>query len=185
IPVRYIDKDKLAFSGQGAVPVIKDSDTVVYDSWAIACYLEDKHPEPRLFPSLGLKEACRFFNLYVDRTLNPAIARVIVPDIFAIVDPADREYFRTTREQRLGTTFEEVVAKRDESRLKLHAVLADLEATIFGQDYFFGLPTYADLCLFGSLKWVTVVSKEPLFDSAPTLRGWWERVQNRIEGAVQ
>ena len=65
------------------------------------------------------------------------------------------------------------------------AVLTDLEATIFGQDYFFGLPAYADLCLFGSLKWVTVVSKEPLFDSAPALRGWWERIQSRIEGAVQ
>ncbi len=180
IPVRYVDKDKIAFSGQGQVPVIKDNGTVVYDSWAIAGYLEDKQPDPKLFPGLGLKEACRFFNLYVDRTLNPAIVRVIVPDIFAIVDPADREYFRTTREQRLGVSFAEVAARRDESRLRLHALLADLEATITGQDYFFGLLTYADLCLFGSLKWVTVVSKEPLFDSAPALRAWWGRIQERL-----
>src|SRR6266581_2706883 len=130
IPVRYVDKDKIAFSGQGQVPVIKDNGTVVYDSWAIAGYLEDKQPDPKLFPGLGLKEACRFFNLYVDRTLNPAIVRVIVPDIFTIVDPADREYFRTTREQRLGVSFAEVAARRDESRLRLHALLADLEATI-------------------------------------------------------
>ena len=82
---------------QGAVPVIKDGDKSVHDSWAIACYLEDKQPDPRLFPGLGLKEACRFFNRYVDYTLNPTIARVIVNDIYAIVDPADREYFRTTR----------------------------------------------------------------------------------------
>ncbi len=180
IPVRYVDKDKIAFSGQGQVPVIKDNGTVVYDSWAIAGYLEDKQPDPKLFPGLGLKEACRFFNLYVDRTLNPAIVRVIVPDIFAIVDPADREYFRTTREQRLGVSFAEVAARRDESRLRLHALLADLEATITGQDYFFGLLTYADLCLFGSLKWVTVVSKEPLFASAPALRAWWGRIQERL-----
>jgi len=180
IPVRYVDKDKIAFSGQGQVPVIKDNGTVVYDSWAIAGYLEDKQPDPKLFPGLGLKEACRFFNLYVDRTLNPAIVRVIVPDIFAIVDPADREYFRTTREQRLGVSFAEVAARRDESRLRLHALLADLEATITGQDYFFGLLTYADLCLFGSLKWVTVVSKEPLFASAPALRACWGRIQERL-----
>lgn len=180
IPVRYVDKDKIAFSGQGAVPVIRENSTAVHDSWAIACYLEDKQPEPRLFPGLGLKEACRFFNLYVDRTLNPAIARVIVTDIYAIVDPADREYFRTTREQRLGAMFAEVAAKRDEARLRLHAVLADLEATLSGQEYLFGLLTYADLCLFGSLQWVTVVSTEPLFDSAPALHGWWERLQKQL-----
>lgn len=180
IPVRYSDKDRIAFSGQGAVPVIRDEGTAVYDSWAIACYLEEKQPEPQIFPGLGLKEACRFFNLYVDRTLNPAIARVIVNDIYAIVDPIDREYFRTTREQRLGTTFEEIAARKDEYRQTLHTTLADLEATLSGQDYFLGVLTYADLCLFGSLQWVTVVSKEPLFETTPALRVWWKRVQEQI-----
>jgi glutathione S-transferase len=180
IPVRYSDKDRIAFSGQGAVPVIRDEGTAVYDSWTIACYLEEKQPEPQIFPGLGLKEACRFFNLYVDRTLNPAIARVIVNDIYAIVDPIDREYFRTTREQRLGTTFEEIAARKDEYRQRLHTTLTDLEATLSGQDYFLGVFTYADLCLFGSLKWVTVVSKAPLFENTPALRVWWRRVQEQI-----
>lgn len=181
VPVRYCDKDKIAFSGQGAVPVLRDEGTAVHDSWAIAVYLEGKQPEPHLFPGPGLKEACRLFNLYVDHTLNPAIARVIVNDIYAIVDPADREYFRTTREQRLGQTFAEVAAKQEEYRRKLRAVLTDLEATVAGQDYCLGLLTYADLCLFGSLKWVTVVSKEPLFDSTPALQVWWERVRARLD----
>jgi glutathione S-transferase len=180
IPVRYSDKDRIAFSGQGAVPVIRDEGTAVYDSWAIACYLEEQQPEPQIFPGLGLKEACRFFNLYVDRTLNPAIARVIVNDIYDIVDPIDREYFRTTREQRLGTTFEEIAARKDEYRQTLRATLTDLEATLSGQDSFLGVFTYADLCLFGSLKWVTVVSKEPLFETTPALRVWWGRVQEQI-----
>jgi glutathione S-transferase len=180
VPVRFTDKDKIAFSGQDRVPVIKDNGTVVYDSWTIARYLEDKQPEPRLFPGLGLKEACRFFNLYVDRTVHPALFPIVVADIFAKVDPADREYFRTSREERFGMTLEAIAARRDQNRPKLHAVLADLEATIAGQDYFFGQLTYADLCLFGSLKWVTVVSTEPLFDTAPALRAWWERMQEQL-----
>ena len=134
IPVRYMDKEKIAFSGQGAVPVLRDNGAAIHDSWAIACYLEDTQPEPRLFPGLGLKEACRFFNRYIDYTLNPAVARVIVNDIDAIVDPIDREYFRTTREQRLGMTFAEVAARQDEFRAKMHEVLADLEATLLDQD---------------------------------------------------
>lgn len=176
IPVRYSDKEKIAFSGQGAVPVLKDDGVAVYDSWTIACYLEDKQPEPRLFPGLGLKEACRFFNRYIDYTINPAVARVIVNNIYAIVDPVDREYFRTTREQRLGMTFAEVAARQDEFRARMYEVLAELEATLLDQDYFFGSLTYADFCLFGSLKWVIVVSQEPLFNATPALRVWWDRM---------
>lgn len=180
VPIRFTDKGKIAFSGQGRVPVIQDNSTVVYDSWTIAGYLEEKQPDPRIFPGLGLKEACCFFNLYVDRTVHPAFFPIVVYDIFTKVDPADREYFRTTREERLGETLEAVAAKREEHRPELRTVLADLEATISGQDYFFGLLTYADLCLFGSLKWVTVVSAEPLFDLAPALRAWWERMQKLL-----
>jgi len=152
VPIRFSDKDKLAFSGQDRVPVIKDGGTVVYDSWTIARYLEDKQPEPRVFPGLGLKEACRFFNLYVDRTVHPACLPVVVSDIFAKVDPADRTYFRTSREARFGLTLEALAAKRAENRPKLQAVLADLDATIAGQDYFLGVLTYADFCLFGTCK---------------------------------
>ena len=180
VPVRFTDKNKIAFSGQDRVPVIKDNSTVVYDSWTIAGYFEERQPDPRIFPGLGLKEACCFFNLYVDRTVHPAFFPVVVADIFAKVDPSDREYFRTSREKRLGATLEAVAAKREESRPRMQTVLADLNAAISGQDYFFGLLTYADLCLFGTLKWVTAVSQEPLFDSAPALRAWWQRMQDRL-----
>jgi glutathione S-transferase len=77
-------------------------------------------------------------------------------------------------------TFAEVAARQNEFRAKMHEVLADLEATLVDQDYFLGLLTYADLCVFGSLKWVTVVGQEPLFGSTPTLRAWWERIQKRL-----
>ena len=40
VPISYHDKDQLAFSGQDRVPVLVDGDTVVTDSWKIACYLE-------------------------------------------------------------------------------------------------------------------------------------------------
>jgi glutathione S-transferase len=180
VPVRFTDKDKIAFSGQDRVPVIKDNGTVVYDSWRIAEYLEGRYPDPQLFPGLGLKEACRFFNLYVDQTVHPALFPIVVADIFAKVDPADREYFRTSREQRLGMTLEAIAAKRDEYCPRLKTVLSELDAILAGQDYFFGLFTYTDLCLFGTLTWATKVSAEPLFDSTPALRAWWERIQNRL-----
>mgnify|MGYP003677549998 CR=1 FL=1 len=48
--VRFGEKAKIEFSGQKLVPVIKDGETVVNDSWAIACYLEDTYADrPSLF----------------------------------------------------------------------------------------------------------------------------------------
>ena len=180
VPVSFTEKPKIAFSGQDRVPVIKDNGTVVYDSWTIAKYLDDKYPDPKIFPGLGLKEACRFFNLYVDQTVNPALIYVVVNDIFAKTDPKDREYFRTSREKRFGMTLEEIAAKRAEYLPRLRTVLADLEATIAGQDYFFGTLTYADFCLFGTFKWATTVSAEPLFEATPALRAWWKRMGEQL-----
>src|SRR5262249_1181225 len=145
VPIRFSDKDKLAFSGQDRVPVIKENGAVVSDSWNIAKYLEEKQPEPKIFPGLGLREACRFFNLYVDRAVHGACFPLVVSDIFAKVDPADRPYFRTSREERLGVTLEAMAAKQAENQPKVEAILAELEATLAGQEYFFGVPTYADL----------------------------------------
>jgi glutathione S-transferase len=180
VPVSFTEKHKIAFSGQDRVPVIKDNGTVVYDSWTIAKYLEDKYPDPKIFPGLGLKEACRFFNLYVDQTVHPALIYLVVNDIFAKVEPKDREYFRTSREKRFGMTLEEIAARRAEYRPRVQAVLADLEATIAGQEYFFGQLTYSDFCLFGTFKWVTAVSEEPFFETTPALRAWWRRMGEQL-----
>jgi glutathione S-transferase len=179
VPIRFCDKDKLAFSSQDRVPVIKDGSTVVSDSWFIAEYFEQIQPEPRLFPGLGLKEACRFFNLYVDRTVHTAVFPVVVADIYTSIDPVDQEYFRKSREERLGMTLEDTVAKRAEYRPRMHPVLGDLNLALTGQEYFFGNLTYADLCLFGTFKWITAVSKEPLFFTTE-FRAWWDRMEHLL-----
>ena len=180
--VRFTEKPKIAFSGQDRVPVIKKDDgSVVFDSWTIACDLEKQQPDPKIFPGLGQKEACRFFNLYVDNTVHPAIAPVILSDIFEKIEPGDRDYFRQSRESRFGATLEDIAAKRDEFRPQLKKVFADLNATIAGQDYFFGVFSYADICLFGTLTWVTRVSDEPLFDKTPGLHAWWERMNEQFK----
>src|SRR5579862_9281290 len=46
IPWRFTETDAIAFSGQGRVPVIRDGDRVVNDSWSIAEYLDETCPMP-------------------------------------------------------------------------------------------------------------------------------------------
>ena len=44
LPWRFTEKETLAFSGQDRMPVIRDGNTVVADSWVIAEYLEEGAP---------------------------------------------------------------------------------------------------------------------------------------------
>ncbi len=63
IPWRFTDKDAIAFSGQGRVPVLVDGEHVVFDSWTIATDLEDAYADrPSLFRGDGGRAVTRFVN---------------------------------------------------------------------------------------------------------------------------
>jgi glutathione S-transferase len=114
IPWRFTEKDVIAFSGQGRVPVLIDGDNTVSDSWAIAGYLEQAYPDrPSLFGGAAGRALARFINGWADAVVLPGIAGLIVADVFAHLHEKDRDYFRTSREQRLGRTLEAVCADRD------------------------------------------------------------------------
>ena len=44
IPWRFTEREAIAFSGQARVPVLRDNERVVHDSWSIAEYLEETSP---------------------------------------------------------------------------------------------------------------------------------------------
>jgi glutathione S-transferase len=70
IPWRFNEKNAIAFSGQDRVPVLRDGDQVVSDSWTIAIYLEDAYPDrPSLFRGDGSRAVTRFVNAWADAVL--------------------------------------------------------------------------------------------------------------------
>jgi glutathione S-transferase len=114
IPWRFSEKDAIAFSGQGRVPVLVDGDKAVADSWTIANYLEDAYPDrPSLFGGAQGRALARFINSWADTALHGAILRIVLTDIHAHVHENDRAYFRQTREQRLGASLEDFCADRE------------------------------------------------------------------------
>ena len=112
----FTEKDTIAFSGQGKVPVLMDGDRCLVDSWVIADYLEVAYSDrPSLFGSSAGRSLTRFVNQWTGEVLHPAIARIIIPDIANMLHPMDREYFQTTREASLGVTFAALAAEREEN----------------------------------------------------------------------
>src|SRR5258708_30236716 len=93
-PVRVSDKEAIAFSNQTKVPILRDGDRVVCDSWAIAEHLEDNHDGPSLFGGAAGRGLARFANGWVDRQIVPAAALPAGTDVVAIAVAPDVAQFR-------------------------------------------------------------------------------------------
>jgi glutathione S-transferase len=177
-PVAMSDKVVIAFSGGKTVPVIKDGETVVRDSWRIAEYLEDKYPErPTLFGGAIGRGVTQTFNLWVDRTVVPAMMPVIVAEVHERVDPADEQYFRGQFEGFLKCTLEEARERAPQALERLKRVLEPLEAALKRQPFVCGAaPAYADYILFSVAQWARVMSPRVIFDTTDALYGWRSRI---------
>ena len=183
-PVAMSDKAAIAFSGGKTVPVIKDGETVVRDSWRIAEHLEDKYPErPTLFGGTIGRGVTQAFNTWVDRALVPAAMPVIVADVHERVDPADDAYFRQQFEGFLKCTLEESRARRPQALERLQRALEPMQAALKRQPFICGAaPAYADYVLFSVFQWMRVTSPQDIFNSSDPLYGWRDRMLGLYDG---
>ena len=173
-PWRFTEADRLAFSGQGMVPVLVDGETVLSDSWRIAEWLEAHHPEPSLFR--GAAATTRFINAWADSVMHPALSRLILLDIHDCLGPKDQAYFRASREARFGQTLEAVQAGRETDVKAFRKVLQPLRITLASQPWLGGeAPGYADYIVLGSLQWARCVSAFRLLAEDDPVFAWRAR----------
>ena len=184
IPWRFNEKNAIAFSGQGRVPVLVDGDRVVSDSWTIATYLEDAYADrPSLFGGDGGRAVTRFVNAWADGVLVGGILRLVIMDIFAHLDERDRAYFRQTREQRLGAALETIGADRETNVLAFRKTLEPIRTVLAAQPYLGGaMPAYADYAVFGCFQWARCISPFPLLLKDDAMWAWRDRLLSAFDG---
>ncbi len=188
IPWRFSDKEKIAHSGQSRVPVLEDGDTVVSDSWAIACYLDDHYPNhPSLFGGKDGQALSRFYYDWVGWTLQTALVRLVLMDIFNHLHPNDKAYFRHSREHRFGMSLEQVSADRDQAVVDFRQkTLVPLRETLQTQAYLGGdRPLYADYIVFGAFQWARAISPFPLLDRDDPIYRWRDTLLDAFDGAAR
>jgi len=184
IPWRFTEKEKIAPTGQGRVPVLVDDGRWIADSWAIATYLEQKYADRRpLFGGAAGRALSRFFNNWADSVLHPGLIRFTLLDIFRHVAERDREYFRRSREERFKTTLESFVADRDQRLEGFRQSLTPLRLTLQAQPFLGGDgPLYADYIVFGAFQWARSISDYAVLAADDPVAAWRTRMLGLFDG---
>ena len=138
------------------VPVIRDGDKVVADSFAIALYLDEAYPDrPTLFGGEGGKAMARFIERWSQLTVHPLSRRRRAAWTSTTGwTPPDQAYFRESRETRFGKRLEEVAAGRDGGLAAFRASLEPLRSMLTYQPFIGG--AVAALCRLHRLRRVPV-----------------------------
>ncbi|MGF1463489.1 MAG: glutathione S-transferase family protein [Maricaulaceae bacterium] len=182
-PWRFSEKDRIAASGQGAVPVLVDGGRTIADSWAIMEYLEDTYPDRPLFDSPQAKAQAWFVKFWTEQVLHPALTKQVIADIFEILHPDDRAYFRESREGRLGMTIEAFAQGASEALPALRQSLTPLRSTLARQPFLAGdSPNYADYIVFGGFQWARVSAPHDVLEAGDVIGDWRERMLDLYDG---
>jgi|ERR1700722_14349830 glutathione S-transferase len=183
IPWRFTDKDVIAFSGQGLVPVLVDSGKTVAGSWAIANHLEETYPErPSLFHGAGGKAFARLMELWSDTVLMPGLMPLTIVDLFNHLHEKDREYFRSSRERKLGISLEQAGAHRLRRVTEFQQSIELLRATVRAQPFLAGNePDYGDYIAFSGFMWARSVSPFKFLQNDDPVALWRSRLLKRFD----
>lgn len=186
VPATYHEKDRIALSGCQTFPVLKDGETWVGDSWKIAEYLEKTYPkDPSLFGSKEGKAYSRFMNHFFNTQIHSKIFMLIAPDIHAILDEGDQDYFYKTRSKRINMPLEDLIPLRDKHLAALKASYAPLKLMLAEGEYFSGpTPLYPDFIAFAAFKWAAKSSPFEILEGEDVLIAWLARMEKFYGGKV-
>ena len=160
VAARYEPKhpDVVALNPKQQVPVLVDGDVAVYDSTQIFEYLEDRYPDPPLYPrDVAGRARCRRLEAAADEIVFPAVWDLIETTFY----PGAKD------EARIGRAKE-----------KLAAEYADLDKELTGRAYLCGDFTVADVATFIMVHAATGLGAAPA-ERHTALRGWLERMHAR------
>tara|TARA_R110002096_G_scaffold436105_1_gene668166 strand:+ start:191481 stop:192161 length:681 start_codon:yes stop_codon:yes gene_type:complete len=182
VPLHFTEiKETLSFADAKTVPILVDGDKVTTDSWEICTYLEDTYPErPSLFQS---RSAARLFTFQLSMPLLVPLFRTIVADIYDVIDDSDKDYFRATREPRIGCTIEEAALDFEASFSTFKTALWPYQQYFSSADFIGGeAPTYQDYALYSTFLWARGTSSKKLLEDDDSIVRWLARMDGLLDG---
>lgn len=184
-PVGFTEVPHIEGGISKIVPVIRDGETLVADSFKIAQYLEQTYPDgPSLFKGEGGVAMARLIERWSQLTIHPYVGSAIMMDIFNIARDDDKAYFRENREGRFGKKLEDIPAGREEQRSAFAKSLEPLRDMLNYQPFIGGqTPLFADYIVFGAFQFGRVVSPFKVLDDDDAVADWFSRCLDLHNGA--
>jgi len=153
--------DVAALNPKCEVPVLVDGDLVVYDSTLILEYLEERHPEPPLFPQeIAARARCRQLEAAADEILFPGVWDLIEESLYP-APPGGRDADRL-----------------EAARARLDACFARLDKELAGREYLCDRFSVADIGGFIMSSAAANLGHPPA-QTHTALHGWLGRVAAR------
>jgi glutathione S-transferase len=152
--------DVVALNPKRQVPVLVDGDVVVYDSTQILEYLEERCPQPPLYPS-GLAERARC------RRLEAAADEILFPQVWQLIDGGF-----------YPSSSPEVAQRLERAQRELAALHVELDKELAGREYLCDRFSVADIGNFIMLSTGATLGAPPA-TSCTHLSAWLGRVGAR------
>ncbi|MFX4220674.1 MAG: glutathione S-transferase family protein [Thalassobaculum sp.] len=172
VPMRFADVERLeAETGSRTCPAMLDGDARLTDSAAIVRHLDLVQAKRPV-----LRDEDRHFKLsIVEQELGTRAGKVIAPWFIERLCPEDRDYYRSTREQRYGMSFAELVAHRSAAELDLAFTIARVASGLDRSPFFSGNePGFADTVIYGYLLWIDLADPGAMPELPPGMAAWYE-----------
>ena len=184
IQVKFSDKSLISHKGFKTVPVLEDNKNWIGESLQIAKYLDQAYPNnASLFGNEENMHLTSLINLYMDPKILSILARIIVADVYKVIHPDDKIYFRSTREKMLNNTLENIEKESKNFIPVFQKEINPFRKLLKENDFFTGnKPMYCDYMLFGFFMWARNTSKKQILEKDDILWHWRERMLNLFDG---
>ncbi len=178
VPVGFTDIPGIGGGRFKTVPILEHGTTMLAESWDIAAYLDATFQARPLFSAPAEVAMVRLFESWLLTEIVRRIVGIYLLDVHDAARPADRAYFRQSREARFsGKRLEEIVAGREQRLPALRETFAPMRLHLAKSRFLGGdTPNYADYIALGTFQWIASVGTLPLLarDDA-VLHAWLER----------
>ena len=177
VAVGFSEKNKILFSNQQLVPVLKHQDGHISDSWNIINWLDENYENPKLFVNEASKNFSHFLYLWTSRQILPILFKIIAHEIPNILEGDDLNHYIITREERIKGPITKFVPIISDSIKKFRSLINPMRSLIKKNGFISGSnPGIEDFIFFGNFKWVYTCSSCNLLDKEDEVFQWYKKI---------
>ncbi|MCF6216125.1 MAG: glutathione S-transferase N-terminal domain-containing protein [Emcibacter sp.] len=187
VPLTFSEIPELTGANAKTVPILEYDGGFITDSWDIAIFLEENFSDkPSLFGGNAGKAYANFFNFVSFYNLIVPLFQTLVYDIFNELNESDRDYFRASREARLGKSLEEAHENQLQNLDIFRKQLWPYNMTLKSQEFLSGdEPAYVDYIMYGLFQWAKGVSAIEIVNEDDQLYRWRAKMDDLYDGLGQ